>query len=212
MSTILLVEDNLSILESLQNNLETDGFEVFVATRAAQALALAITQSPELIILDIELPDRDGYHVLEELRRRGNQCPVLILSARNLESDKLKGFRLGADDYVTKPFSIMELLARISALLRRGSGQAGAAAPRAGTVLSDDELRERFGLTTRQVAVARLISEGCSNAEIARRLEMSYFTARNHTEQVLLKLRVSNRAAVGVVIFGGSEPLSALRA
>jgi DNA-binding response OmpR family regulator len=204
MSMILLVEDNLSILESLQNNLETDGYEVFVATRAAQALALATTQSPELIILDIELPGRDGYYVLEELRKRGSQCPVLILSARNLESDKLQGFRLGADDYVAKPFSIMELLARISALLRRAGNPAAPVTVSTFATLNDDDLRERFGLTARQIAVARLVSEGCSNAEIARRLEMSYFTARNHTEQVLLKLRVSNRAAVGAVIFGGS--------
>ncbi len=63
-------------------------------------------------MLDLGLPDRDGYSVLEELRTRGNTCPVLILSARNLETDKLQGFRLGADDYVTKPFSVLELLAR----------------------------------------------------------------------------------------------------
>jgi DNA-binding response OmpR family regulator len=207
MRTILLVEDNPNILESLQNNLETDGYQVFVAMRAAQALALAASQAPDLIILDIELPDRDGYHVLEELRKHDDHSPVLILSARNLESDKLQGFRLGADDYVTKPFSIMELLARISALLRRAGNPAAPVTVSAFPTFNDDDLRARFGLTARQIAVARLVGEGCSNAEIARRLEMSYFTARNHTEQVLQKLRVSNRAAVGAVIFGGSEPL-----
>ncbi|MGH7466089.1 MAG: response regulator transcription factor, partial [Longimicrobiales bacterium] len=119
MSRILVVEDNPDILESLQDNLEIDGYEVFVATRAAQTLALVTGQSPDLIILDIELPDGDGFTLLQALRARGNTCPVLMLSARSLEADKVQGFRLGADDYVTKPFSVMELLARISALLRR---------------------------------------------------------------------------------------------
>lgn len=202
---ILLVEDSPDLAFGLQRNLEMDGYTVSVATRAAQALALATAEKPDLVVLDLGLPDRDGYSVLEELRSRGNACPVLILSARNLEADKLQGFRLGADDYVTKPFSIMELLARIGALLRRApkavpADQGNGAAPPA--ALSDDELRERFGLTSRQVAVARLLGEGFSNAEIAQQLCVSYFTARNHTEQVLAKLNVPSRAAVGAVLFG----------
>jgi DNA-binding response OmpR family regulator len=103
-------------------------------------MALATAERPDLIVLDLGLPDRDGYSVLDELRTRGVQVPVLILSARNLEADKLQGFRLGADDYVTKPFSIMELLARISALLRRAprapaapANGAAAARPRSPT-------------------------------------------------------------------------------
>src|SRR5690606_10736400 len=138
-----------------------------------------------------------------ELRDRGNPVPVLILSARNLEGDKLEGFRLGADDYVTKPFSVMELLARISALLRRVPVAAGDPAVKVAPVgVTDEDLHERFGLTARQIAVARLLAEGCSNAEIARRLSVSYFTARNHTEQVLAKLGVGSRAAVGAGVFG----------
>src|SRR5690606_39071383 len=105
----------------IQSNLELEDHEVFVATRASQALALAVSQRPDLIVLDLGLPDRDGYYVLELVRARGLQCPVLILSARNQEADKLEGFRLGADDYVTKPFSVMELLARVGALLRRAA-------------------------------------------------------------------------------------------
>jgi DNA-binding response OmpR family regulator len=206
MHRILLVEDSPDLAYGLQRNLEMDGYEVSLATKAMQALALATAENPDLIVLDLGLPDRDGYSVLEELRKRGNQSPVLILSARNLEADKLQGFRLGADDYVTKPFSIMELLARISALLRRAPRAVPAAANGAGggaaVALSDDDLRERFGLTARQIAVARLLGEGCSNAEIAQRLSVSYFTARNHTEQVLGKLGVATRAAVGAVLFG----------
>ena len=200
MQSILLVEDSPDIAEGLQRNLELDGYRVTLATRASQALALASSAAPDLVVLDLGLPDRDGYQVLQELRSRGFVCPVLILSARNLESDKLQGFRLGADDYVTKPFSVLELLARISVLLRR-AGQAAAPAERP-AALSDEQLRDRFGLTARQVAVARLLGEGCSNVEIAKRLSVSYYTARNHTEQVLTKLGIPSRAAVGAVLFG----------
>ena len=201
MSRILVVEDSLEIAEGLQRSLEYDGHEVSLATKGAHALAVAASDHPELIVLDLGLPDRDGYQVLQELRERGVQTPVLILSARREEGDKLRGFRLGADDYVTKPFSILELMARVSALLRRAAPAPppeGAPGP-----LSDEALRERYGLTARQVEVARLLGEGCSNAEIAARLEMSYYTARNHTEQVLAKLGVSGRAAVGALLFGG---------
>jgi DNA-binding NarL/FixJ family response regulator len=152
------------------------------------------------VVLDLGLPDKDGYSVLKELRSRGNSCPVLILSARSLEADKLEGFRLGADDYVTKPFGALELLARISALLRRA--RPPAPAPAAGVrALTDEELRERYGLTERQLTVARLVAEGCTNAEIASRLGVTYFTARNHAEQVLAKFGVSSRAAVGALLF-----------
>jgi DNA-binding response OmpR family regulator len=203
MSRILVVEDNPDILDSLQSTLETDGYEVFIATRASQALPMVSGQAPDLIILDIELPDGDGFSVLQQLRERGNACPVLMLSARSLEADKVLGFRLGADDYVTKPFSIMELLARISALLRRARRRTEPAPEaRTATPLTDDELRERYGLTPRQIAVARLVSEGLSNAEIAKELQVSYFTARNHTEQIFLKLGVPNRAAIGAIMYG----------
>ncbi|HEX8210648.1 MAG TPA: response regulator [Longimicrobium sp.] len=206
MSRILVVEDTLEIAEGLQRTLEYDGYEVSLATKAAHALALATSDKPELIVLDLGLPDRDGYHVLQQLRERGVQTPVLILSARREEEDKLQGFRLGADDYVTKPFSILELMARISALLRRARPAApaadGAAEPPRPAALTDEALRERFNLTARQIEVARLLGEGFTNAEIAAKLEMSYYTARNHTEQVLAKLGVSSRAAVGALLYG----------
>ena len=198
-----MVEDTPEFAEAIERHLTLDGHEVLLATRAQEALLRATHEQPELVVLDLGLPDRDGYHVLRELRGRGNQCPVLILSARSLEADKLEGFRLGADDYVTKPFSAMELLARISALLRRSRPapvvQVGAATGI--RALDDAELRERYGLTERQVEVTRLVAEGCTNGEIANRLGVSYFTARNHTEQVLAKLGVSSRAAVGALLY-----------
>jgi DNA-binding response OmpR family regulator len=196
MHRILVVEDSSPLAEALERTLALEGHEVLLATRAQEALARAAHEPPDLVVLDLGLPDKDGYHVLRELRGRGEECPVLILSARALESDKVEGFRLGADDYVTKPFGALELLARISALLRRARKGAPAAAP-AGMMrpLDDAERRERFGLTARQITIARLLAEGCTNAEIASRLGLSFFTVRNHTEQLLAKLRVSKRSA-----------------
>lgn len=201
---ILVVEDTPAFAEALQRSLTLEGHQVLLATRAQEALARITHEAPDLIVLDLGLPDRDGYHVLREMRNRGNEAPVLILSARAQESDKIEGFRLGADDYVTKPFSVLELLARISALLRRARPAAAttqASSNTAARSLSDAELRERYGLTERQVAVARLVAEGCTNAEIATRLGVSFFTARNHTEQVLGKLGVGARSAVGARLF-----------
>ena len=209
MNRILVVEDTPAYAEALERTLTLEGHQVLLASRAQEALARVRAEPPDLVVLDLGLPDRDGYHVLRELRARGVECPVMILSARSLESDKVEGFRLGADDYVTKPFGALELLARISALLRRARGAGGAAtgAIPVGAMrpLADTELRERYGLTERQVAVARLMAEGCTNAEMAERLGLSFFTVRNHAEQVMAKLSVGNRAAVAALLL---EPVA----
>ena len=202
MHRILVVEDTPAFAEALERNLTLEGHHVLLATRAAEAIARVTHESPDLVVLDLGLPDKDGYHVLKQMRERGNQAPVLILSARSLESDKIEGFRLGADDYVTKPFSALELLARISALLRRSRmAQPANAAPPDVRALEDVDLRERYGLTDRQIEVARLIASGCTNAEIATKLGLSFYTARNHAEQVMAKLGVSSRAAVGALMY-----------
>jgi DNA-binding response OmpR family regulator len=201
MHRILVVEDTPAYAEALERTLALEGHEVLLAKRAQEAIVRARADSPDLVVLDLGLPDRDGYHVLRELRSRGFDAPVLILSARSLEADKVEGFRLGADDYVTKPFGALELLARISALLRRAKRVAPAPRPaNALRILNDAELRERFTLTDRQIAVARLVAEGCTNAEVAERLGLSFYTARNHAEQVMLKLGVSNRSSVGPLL------------
>jgi len=132
MSKVLVVEDNVDLAYGLQNNLEIEGYEVRVAERGETGLEEAQAWEPDLIILDLMLPDLDGYRVLQHLRKTGIQTPVLILTARGEESDKVLGFRLGADDYVTKPFGVMELLARVEAILRRTGGQGGAELPEAG--------------------------------------------------------------------------------
>lgn len=119
MSRILLVEDNASLARGLCSNLEFEGHVVQVADTATEGLQLALAATVDLIILDLMLPDGDGYRVLRELREAGQETPVLILSALGEEADKVRGFRFGADDYVTKPFGLLELIARVDALLRR---------------------------------------------------------------------------------------------
>jgi DNA-binding response OmpR family regulator len=201
MKRVLIVEDNADLALGLQRNLEREGHVAAVATTAADALKSAAGDTPDLVVLDLGLPDRDGYWVLEQLRLGGCQTPVLILSARGLEADKVRGFRLGADDYVTKPFGVVELMARVGAHLRR-SAPAAAPAPAGPAGMSDEALRTRFGLTDRQIEVARQLALGASNAEVAEKLGIAPFTARNHTEQVLLKLGASTRARVGAILRG----------
>lgn len=119
MARLLLIEDNDDLAFGVRAVLEFEGYEVEVAADGAAGLARAREFSPDLIILDLMLPEMGGYDVLRELRADGFLTPVLILTARSQESDVLMGFNLGADDYVTKPFSTSELAARVHALLRR---------------------------------------------------------------------------------------------
>ena len=134
MSRILVVEDNANLAYGLSTSLELEGHRVSVARDGAEGLRAARSQAPDLVILDLMLPEMDGYRVLKALREEGREVPVLILTARGAESDKVLGFRLGADDYVTKPFGLLELLARVEALLRRAGRPAPADAAEAGVV------------------------------------------------------------------------------
>jgi len=128
-STVLLIEDNQDLAYGLRNNLEIEGHQVDVAGDGAAGLARVRQREPDLIILDLMLPGLDGFRVLRTLRDEGHHFPILILTARGDESDKVRGLRLGADDYVTKPFGVLELLARVEALLRRAAAVASAGAP-----------------------------------------------------------------------------------
>jgi DNA-binding response OmpR family regulator len=118
---ILIVEDNADLARGLANNLDIEGFETEIAADGATGLEKARHSSPDLIILDLMLPGLDGYRVLSTLRDAGDTVPVLILTARTAEHDKVRGFREGCDDYVTKPFGLLELIGRVQALLRRSS-------------------------------------------------------------------------------------------
>ncbi len=124
MSRILVVEDNTDLSLGLRNNLEIDGYEVEVAEDGTAGLEFARRLRPHLVILDLMLPGTDGFRVLSALRTEGFTMPILILTARGEETDKVRGLRLGADDYVTKPFGLLELLARVDALLRRTTRRA----------------------------------------------------------------------------------------
>ena len=119
MSDILIIEDNADIARGLRDNLQVEGYEVELASDGEQGLARVRGQPPKLVILDLMLPRVDGIQVLRRLRDEGFEMPVLILSARAGEAEKVRGFRVGADDYVTKPFGLRELLARVDALFRR---------------------------------------------------------------------------------------------
>ncbi len=116
---ILVAEDDLSILTGLSMNLRFEGYEVLQAQDGRSALQKAIDEAPDLLVLDVMMPQMNGFEVLEELRARGSAIPVVVLSAKGLEADKIVGLNLGADDYVVKPFALQELLARIRAVLRR---------------------------------------------------------------------------------------------
>ncbi len=122
MPKILIVEDDKHILTGLEDNLTMEGYKTIIARDGREAIAQAKDKSPDLIILDIMLPKLNGLEVCKELRARGMNIPIIILSARAQESDKILGLELGADDYVTKPFSPRELLTRVKTVLRRAEG------------------------------------------------------------------------------------------
>jgi DNA-binding response OmpR family regulator len=119
MSRILVIEDDVLLLEGIADNLRFDQYEVITASDGATGYQLAMTADPDVIILDIMLPKMDGYEVCRKLRGASKTTPILMLTARSEEADCVRGMDLGADDYVTKPFSVLELLARVRALLRR---------------------------------------------------------------------------------------------
>jgi len=122
MARILVVEDEPSLALGLQEDLSIEGYEVEVARDGETALQRALAGSFDLIVLDVMLPKKDGFEVCRQLRRDGARVPILMLTAKTQESDKVLGLEIGADDYVTKPFSGRELRARIKALLRRTVG------------------------------------------------------------------------------------------
>jgi len=124
MTSILVVEDDPGIALGLEDDLKLEGYDVEVARDGETALARARERRFDLIVLDLMLPHKDGYQVCRELRHGGMDAPIIMLTARTQEAEKVLGLEMGADDYVTKPFSPLELRARIKAVLRRASGEA----------------------------------------------------------------------------------------
>ncbi|MCS6991045.1 MAG: response regulator transcription factor [Chitinophagales bacterium] len=168
MSTrILLVEDEPSLAESLRISLQLEGYEVILAHSGSEAIRQAREQRLDLVILDVMLPELDGFAVCSALRTASARLPILFLTVRNSSSDKTRGFRLGADDYLTKPFDLDELLLRIRALLRRTQGLARASATDVfrfgGNEINFSSFTARgvggkeFRLTQREAALLRLL-------------------------------------------------------
>jgi two-component system alkaline phosphatase synthesis response regulator PhoP len=136
MVRILVVEDEPGIAFSLESDLQTEGYEVALVADGAEAIPRALGQTFDLILLDVMLPNKDGFEVCRELRHRGVKAPIILLTAKAQEAEKVLGLEAGADDYVTKPFSPRELRARIRALLRRAAPESSepGAANRAGEI------------------------------------------------------------------------------
>ncbi|CAG7650693.1 Alkaline phosphatase synthesis transcriptional regulatory protein PhoP [Paenibacillus solanacearum] len=124
--TILVIEDEPTLARLLSYNLSQEGYETKVVDHGSDGLQAALAQSFDLIILDIMLPGMNGFEILSRLRQKGNKTPVIILTARNAEEEVVQGLKYGADDYITKPFGVAELLARVSAVLRRTSADEAA--------------------------------------------------------------------------------------
>ncbi len=165
MSLVLVIEDDAAIMRGLRDNLTLEAHDVLTATDGEAGYRLAREKTPDLIILDLMIPRMSGYEVCRKLRADGVSSPILMLTARGEEADRVLGLDLGADDYVTKPFSIRELLARVRALLRRGQ----AAMPLPDDLRFDDVVvdfrkyeavkgGEPVDMTRKEFAVLRLLA------------------------------------------------------
>ncbi|MBI5487973.1 MAG: response regulator transcription factor [Deltaproteobacteria bacterium] len=164
---VLIVEDDRSLREGLALNLKASGYSVVTAADGNQGLRAAFDEAPDLIILDIMLPGLSGLEILAELRRNQSQTHVLILSARDQLPDKLEGFGLGADDYVTKPFDLRELLARIDARLRRKR------------ILARDQQTLRFGDVVVDFQARTITRKGEDVATTPREFDLLALLVRN---------------------------------
>jgi len=150
MTRVLVVEDERDIALGVRANLEIEGYEVTVAHTGEDGLTAAMADRPDLAILDVMLPRMTGFEVLEKIRVYYPDLPVIILSARAEELDRVRGFRSGADDYVTKPFGVMELMLRVRAVLRRTSPSGSSSTPH----------RERIGAVEVDVANRVVLKNG----------------------------------------------------
>jgi DNA-binding response OmpR family regulator len=160
---ILLVEDEPSLIFTLRDTLESEGYEVIVSEDGEQAVGLAQEHKPDIMILDIMLPGKNGYEICQEIRSLKFTFPIIMLTAKDQELDKVKGLDIGADDYITKPFGVKELLARIQARLRR-----------AGTYSSSNNIEVlQLGTTKIDLLESKAIfADGKTNELTAREIEL----------------------------------------
>lgn len=178
---LLLIEDEPGLVLTLTDRLTAAGFAVESARDGDSGLAMALARPYDLILLDLMLPGKDGFDVCRDLRRAGRQTPVLMLTARGTLADKVVGLKLGADDYLTKPFEMMELLARIEALLRRAAPSSGCAG---------DAVGDATGAATAAFGDVRVDFRSAEAEKSGRRVELSA------KEFALLRCFVENRGVV----------------
>lgn len=210
---ILVVEDDPHIRLGLVETLSGEGYAVTESRDGVQALAQIRQEQPDLVVLDVMLPRKSGYDICRELRASKNPVPILMLTAKGQEADKVIGLELGADDYVTKPFGVRELIARVHALLRRAqTGREGAETPpdviRFGDVTIDaPALRGArgslaFELTPRELAVLALLYRERGNAISRDRIlneiwGIEYYGTTRTLDQVIVKIRQKIEAEPG---------------
>lgn len=165
---VLVVEDEIDLAEVVRDNLHATGYRAEIARDGEAALAVLMEHDYDLVILDVMLPGRDGFSVCEALRRRGRSMPVLFLTARRDADDRIRGLEVGGDDYLAKPFQLRELLLRVQALLRRGTGDAASPRPTirfGGNRVDLDECRavawdgSRHRLSPAEVGVLQVLLE-----------------------------------------------------
>lgn len=176
--TILVVDDEQPIADILKFNLEKEGYEVICTFDGVSAVEMALSAQPDLMLLDLMLPGKDGMDVCREVRAAGMELPIIMLTAKDEEIDKVLGLELGADDYVTKPFSTRELLARVKAQMRRQnkpSGTEAAAAPAAETQKQGVQL---FGLFI-DTDMYLVYKDGEALDLTHREYELLYYLAKN---------------------------------
>lgn len=198
---ILIAEDDPNIRLGLIATLESEGYEVTAASDGAQALKLYPQTPYDLVMLDVMMPKLSGYDVCRELRARGGRTPVLFLTAKGEEIDKVVGLKLGADDYVTKPFGVHELLARVEALLRRSRGNG----PSAAVAAADLPPTFRLGAATIDRRKFAVTLAGASMALTARELKLAEVFAA-HPGEVLSRDALLN-AVWGVDYLGTTRTL-----
>jgi DNA-binding response OmpR family regulator len=202
---ILIVEDDAHIRLGLCEALRAEGYEVTDSSSGTEALPLFKQRKPDLVVLDIMLPGKSGYDICREIRATKSRVPILMLSAKGQEVDKVVGLELGADDYVTKPFSLRELLARVQALLRRSDF----AAEPAGDMPDEIEFgkvrietkalrgvrgKEKFELTPRELSVLALLFRERGNAVSRDKIlnevwGIEYYGTTRTLDQLVVKLR-----------------------
>ena len=174
MAEILLAEDSPSVREGVKTLLEGDFHNVRAVSNGEDALAIYRRYHPELMILDVMMPRVDGFHVCEWVRKRDSTTPVLFLTAKSMEEDKVSGFHLGGDDYVTKPFLARELLARVSALLRRSSKSQESEKKEApfafcgGTIIPDEHLfvkdkEQQTDISEYELRIVRMLAQNADH-------------------------------------------------